>query len=109
MLNNRNFKKDFGRFQDRMPAFQLNKFQSEYNLSLNREMVKILADALQRNEDVVQNNGKSVPTCLFALLSKLEDALKPKVYDDRNQDGHYDDRYDHNDAQNEEKSYQYDD
>lgn len=78
MLNRNNV---FNRYE-RMPAFQLNKFQSEFNLSFNKEMAKILFEALNRNEEIVQSSGKSVPTCLFALLSKLEDAQSPRSYDD---------------------------
>jgi hypothetical protein len=79
MLNRNNA---FNNRCERMPAFQLNKFQSEFNLSFNKEMAKILFDALNRNEEIVQNSGKNVPTCLFALLSKLEDAQTPRSYDD---------------------------
>lgn len=63
---------------NKMPAFQLNKFQSEFNLSFNKEMAKLIAYALQKNEDVLQNSGKNVPSCLYALLSKLEDMQKPR-------------------------------
>ena len=71
---------------NKMPAFQLNKFQSEFNLSFNKEMAKLIAYALQKNEDLLQNNGKNVPSCLYALLSKLEDMQKP-----RRMSGDYDD------------------
>lgn len=84
--------------ENRNPAFQLNKFQSEFNLSFNKEMAKVLANALNTNEEIVQNNGKNVPTCLYALLSKLEDMQKPRNYDDRNnyEDNDYD--YDSNNS-----------
>lgn len=72
--------------ENRSPAFQLNKFQSEFNLSFNKEMAKVLANALVTNEEIIQNGGKNVPTCLYALLSKLEDMQKPRNYDDRNYD-----------------------
>lgn len=104
---NRNLRRDglVNRYENRMPAFQLNKFQSEFNLSFNKEMAKILTDALERNEEIVQNNGKSVPTCLFALLSKLEDVQKPRNYDDRNDNG--DDYEQNNLNQNLDDSYEY--
>lgn len=69
-------------FQEkRIPAFQLNKFQSEFNLSFNKEMAKILADALLTNEDLMQNRGRNIPPPLFALLTKLEDMQKNKFYE----------------------------
>lgn len=102
---NRNFKDDSRDSRanfDRMPAFQLNKFQSEFNLSFNKEMANIIASALERNEEVIQNSGKNVPTCLFALLSKLEDFRKPRNYDNNHDD------YDQNNRHNEtEGSYEY--
>lgn len=107
---NRNLKRDsFVNRYDRMPAFQLNKFQSEFNLSFNKEMAKILTDALERNEEIVQNNGKSVPTCLFALLSKLEDAQKPRNHDDRSYENNGEDyeQDNHNQNQNTNDSYEY--
>jgi hypothetical protein len=67
---------------EKMPAFQLHKFQSEFNLSMNKEMAKVLSYALQKHEQITQDHGKSVPTCLYALLSKLEDVQKPRNYDD---------------------------
>ena len=67
---------------EKMPAFQLHKFQNEFNLSMNKEMAKVLAYALQKHEQITQDHGKSVPTCLYALLSKLEDVQKPRNYDD---------------------------
>lgn len=90
---------------ERMPAFQLNKFQSEFNLSFNKEMAKILYDALNRNEEIVQNSGKSVPTCLFALLSKLEDAQNPpRSYDDGPD---FEKNHNQNPNQNHNDSYEY--
>lgn len=65
-----------------VPAFQLNKFQNEYNLSFNQEMSKIIANALQRHEEHLDNQGKNIPPPLFALLSRLEDLQKPKFYKD---------------------------
>jgi len=65
-----------------VPAFQLNKFQNEYNLSFNQEMFKIIAAALQRHEEFLDNQGKNIPPPLFALLSRLEDLQKPKFYKD---------------------------
>jgi len=70
------------RERERNPAFQLNKFQSEYNLSFNGEMAKIIAYALQNSEDFLENQGKNIPPPLFALLSRLEDLQKPKFYKD---------------------------
>jgi hypothetical protein len=67
--------------REKMPAFQLHKFQSEFNLSMNKEMAKVLAYALQKHEQTTQDHGKSVPTCLYALLSKLEDVQKPRNFD----------------------------
>jgi hypothetical protein len=103
---NRNLKKDgvFNRSYERIPAFQLNKFQSEFNLSFNKEFAKILSDALERHEEMIQNSGKSVPTCLFALLSKLEDAQKPRNYDDRAYEGG---DFEQNHNQNPNDSYEY--
>lgn len=68
--------------RERTPAFQLNKFQSEFNLSFNQEMAKIIAYALQNSEDYLERNGKNIPPPLFALLSRLEDLQKPKFYKD---------------------------
>jgi hypothetical protein len=68
--------------EPRTPAFQLNKFQSEYNLSFNQEMAKIIAYALQNSEDYLEEKGKNIPPPLFALLSRLEDLQKPKFYKD---------------------------
>ena len=68
--------------EPRTPAFQLNKFQSEYNLSFNQEMAKIIAYALQNSEDYLEQKGKNIPPPLFALLSRLEDLQKPKFYKD---------------------------
>jgi hypothetical protein len=68
--------------REKMPAFQLHKFQSEFNLSMNKEMAKVLSYALQKHEQITQDHGKSVPTCLYALLSKLEDVQKPRNYDE---------------------------
>jgi hypothetical protein len=68
--------------KERTPAFQLNKFQSEFNLSFNQEMAKIIAYALQNSEDYLERSGKSIPPPLFALLSRLEDLQKPKFYKD---------------------------
>lgn len=65
-----------------VPAFQLNKFQNEYNLSFNQEMSKIIAAALQRHEEYLDHQGKNIPPPLFALLSRLEDLQKPKFYKD---------------------------
>lgn len=70
------------RERERSPAFQLNKFQSEYNLSFNQEMAKIIAYALQNSEDFLEKQGKNIPPPLFALLSRLEDLQKPKFYKD---------------------------
>ena len=67
---------------EKNPAFQLNKFQSEYNLSFNQEMAKIIAYDLQNSEDFLENQGKNIPPPLFALLSRLEDLQKPKFYKD---------------------------
>ena len=69
-------------YRERNPAFQLNKFQSEYNLSFNQEMAKIIAYALQNSEDFLEKQGKNIPPPLFALLSRLEDVQKPKFYKD---------------------------
>jgi hypothetical protein len=68
--------------RERTPAFQLNKFQSEFNLSFNQEMAKIIAYALQNSEDYLERSGKNIPPPLFALLSRLEDLQKPKFYKD---------------------------
>ena len=87
---------------DKIPAFQLNKFQSEFNLSFNQEMAKMLADALLNNEDAIQNRGRNIPPPLFALLTKLEDMQKSRFFDDG---GGYDrDERDYrNSNQNQEK------
>jgi hypothetical protein len=73
---------NFYREREKNPAFQLNKFQSEYNLSFNQEMAKIIAYALQNSEDFLEKQGKNIPPPLFALLSRLEDVQKPKFYKD---------------------------
>lgn len=104
---NRNFHKredyrDDGHSENRIPAFQLNKFQSEFNLSFNKEMAGIIVDALQRNEEIVQNSGKNVPTCLYALLTKLEDFKKPRYYDDS-----YDNSESYERRNDEKDSYEY--
>lgn len=72
-----------------VPAFQLNKFQNEYNLSFNQEMSKIIAVALQRHEEYLDNQGKNIPPPLFALLSRLEDLQKPKFYKDYTKSRNY--------------------
>jgi hypothetical protein len=84
--------------RERIPAFQLNKFQSEFNLSFNQEMAKIIAYALQNSEDYLERNGKNIPPPLFALLSRLEDLQKPKFYKD------YSKSRDFNKLENEYKS-----
>lgn len=90
-----------GAHENRNPAFQLNKFQSEYNLSFNKEMAKVLSNALVTNEEIIQNSGKNVPTCLYALLSKLEDMQKPRNYDDN------DYGYESNSNHSDDKSCEY--
>ena len=68
-------------------------------------MAKVIASALQRNEELVQNSGKNVPTCLYALLSKLEDVQKPRSYDERGyQDG---DDYENDNRHHDEQSDSY--
>jgi len=76
----------------KIPAFQLNKFQSEFNLSFNQEMAKMLADALLNNEDTIQNRGRNIPPPLFALLTKLEDMQKNRFFDDRDEGYDHDER-----------------
>lgn len=93
---NRNYKNrdDFNArddYREKMPAFQLHKFQSEFNLSMNKEMAIVLAYALQKHEQTTQDHGKSVPTCLYALLSKLEDVQKPRNYDNKESQDDYED------------------
>lgn len=79
-------------YKERTPAFQLNKFQSEYNLSFNHEMAKIIAYALQNSEDFLEKNGENIPPPLFALLSRLEDLQKPKFYKDYSKSRDFDNR-----------------
>ena len=82
----------------KIPAFQLNKFQSEFNLSFNQEMAKMLADALLNNEDTIQNRGRNIPPPLFSLLTKLEDMQKNRFFDDR--EGFDRDDRDHRESNN---------
>lgn len=93
MREDRDFREDDGSGEEQyksykenhyrtVPAFQLNKFQNEYNLSFNQEMSKIIAAALQKNEEFLEHQGKNIPPPLFALLSRLEDLQKPKFYKD---------------------------
>jgi len=85
------------RDRERSPAFQLNKFQSEYNLSFNNEMAKIIAYALQNSEEFLEKSGKNIPPPLFALLSRLEDLQKPKFYKDYSKSRDYDGEFNKND------------